>query len=63
LAFLPEFNWGEYGKLVKIHGFEQKNKLFFEILNKTKNIKELGINNQKMAKMKKEITKKSEKIF
>ena len=55
LVFLPEFNWKNYKNAVKDNAFEKYNRLFEELIKKTKEVKELGINQQKMAKIRKNI--------
>lgn len=55
LAFLPEFDWGNYKQLVGKYGFGENDKLFIDLLKSKKNLKELDINNQKLAKLRKEI--------
>lgn len=55
LAFLPEFNWGEYKKLVKWLSFSAYHELFLSLLSGTQRVSELGINDQKMAKQRKMI--------
>lgn len=60
LAFLPEFDWKKYRQLIKKYKFEEYNKLFVGLLQKTRNIKELNINEQKMSKIRKAILFKIE---
>ncbi|MBU3969100.1 hypothetical protein KJ991_02740 [Patescibacteria group bacterium] len=55
LAFLPEFNWQRYLDYTQIFHFENYNNFLIELIKKTKEIKELGINQQKMAKIRKRI--------
>lgn len=55
LAFLPEFDWGEYKKLVTEFGFSVYHELFFSLLSGAQRVPELGINDQKMAKQRKMI--------
>ena len=50
LAFLPEFNWEKYSEFVKEFNFLKYHQEFVELLQKTHSIKELGVNEQKMAK-------------
>ena len=57
----PEFNWEKYQKLVIDFRLKKYYQLFVALLKKTNNIKELAINEQKMAKIKKEILGKIEK--
>lgn len=59
LAFLPEFDWEKYGRLAKKYKFEEHSRLFAELIKKTRNLTELGINEQKMAKIKKKILDKA----
>jgi hypothetical protein len=58
LAVLPEFDWNYYGQAVKKYKFEEHSRLFVEFLKATKEIKELAINRQKMAKLRKSILEK-----
>ncbi|KKT26489.1 MAG: hypothetical protein UW11_C0011G0020 [Parcubacteria group bacterium GW2011_GWA2_43_9b] len=58
LAFLPEFDWLKYGKLVEDLKFEKYGQSFLQLLTKTRAIAELGINEQKMAKTRKNILSK-----
>ncbi|HNR81190.1 MAG TPA: hypothetical protein PK429_02120 [Candidatus Pacearchaeota archaeon] len=55
LARLPEFDWKYYSQMVKKYSFEERHRLFIKLLKTTKEIKELAINQQKMAKLKKDI--------
>jgi len=55
LAFLSEFNWQKYLDNTRIFHFENYNNFLIELIKKTKEIKELGINQQKMAKIRKRI--------
>ncbi len=55
LAILPEFDWLKYGESVKNLKFENYHQLFVALLTASRDIKELDINEQKMAKIKKEI--------
>jgi len=55
LMSLPEFSWKKYLKLIKDYKFTEYNELFIALLKKTGAVKELDINEQKMAKIKKEI--------
>jgi len=61
LITLPEFNWEKYQKLIKDFRFEKYQELFVALLKRTKSVRELAINEQKMAKIKKEILGKIEK--
>lgn len=58
LAFLPEFNWEEYKKFVNEFQFENYHQFFISLLKRTTNIPSLAINEQKMAKERKEIINK-----
>lgn len=53
LVFLPEFNWKKYLEFVEKFNFSEYNKEFIKLLKNTHNIKELNINEQKMAKVRK----------
>jgi len=55
LSFLPEFNWRRYLQFVEQFSFTTNHQEFIELLKMTHNIKELDVNNQKMAKLRKEI--------
>ncbi len=55
LAFLSEFDWRKYSKFVEEFNFLKHNKEFINLLKNTHSIKELNINEQKMAKMRKMI--------
>ncbi len=55
LISLPEFNWEAYKKIVADFKFEQFHALFLDLLKKTASVKELGLNEQKISKLKKEI--------
>lgn len=55
LAFLPEFDWGNYLKLIKELNFEEEHKNFIILLKSVKNIEELNINNQQMSRFRKKI--------
>lgn len=56
LAMLPEFNWRRYLYYLEEYNFIQYHENFVFLLKKTKNIPELGVNEYKMARFKKEIT-------
>jgi hypothetical protein len=55
LAVLPEFDWKKYLGFVETFGMKKYHQEFMELLKKTKEIKELDINQQKMARIKKVI--------
>jgi acyl-CoA-binding protein len=55
LASLPEFNWKNYKNAVEDNAFEKYNRLFEELIKKTREVKGLGINQQKMARLRKNI--------
>lgn len=55
LAVLPEFDWQKYLDCVKTFCFENYNNFLIELIKKTKEIKELKINQQKMANIRKRI--------
>ncbi len=61
LAILPEFDWGKYKRLMKKSGFLKYHKQFLGLLKRTVRVEELGINEQKMAKIRKDILGKVEK--
>jgi hypothetical protein len=58
LAFLPEFDWNGYKRLVKELSFSTYHELFLSLLAGTRRIPELGINDQKMARFRKGIVRK-----
>jgi len=58
LAFLPEFDWKRYSKYLRAVGLERLGGSFLDLLKNTKSIPELAINEQKMAKIKKDISSK-----
>lgn len=55
LSFLPEFNWQKYLDYTRLSRFENYNDFLIELIEKTKEIKELGVNRQKMARIRKRI--------
>jgi hypothetical protein len=55
LATLPEFDWSKYSKLIKKYKFESLNSDFLKFIKRTIRVRELGINEQRMAKLKKKI--------
>ena len=55
LCFLPEFNWEKYIDFFQKFNFSLYNQEFIKLLKNTRSVKELGINEQKMAKLRKEI--------
>ncbi|MCX6763668.1 MAG: DUF6036 family nucleotidyltransferase [Candidatus Moranbacteria bacterium] len=55
LALLPEFNWKKYQEYVKKFQFSEYDKEFVNLLKSTHSIKELDVNEQKMAKFRKRI--------
>ena len=55
LAVLPEFDWKKYSDFVKKFNFSQYSEEFIKLLKKTRAIKELDINEQKMSKVRKGI--------
>ena len=61
LALLPEFDWKKYLEFVKKFSFSEYSKEFINLLKNTHSIKELGINEQKMSKMRKIILEKISK--
>jgi len=60
LAFLPEFDWSRYLKLVKEFNFGKQHKNFIGLLKSRRRVEELEINEQKMARIRKSILKKIE---
>jgi len=58
LAILPEFNWKELKILVKDHSLDVEYQAFTTLLKNTRNIKELGVHEQQMSKLRKNILKK-----
>jgi len=55
LALLSEFDWRKYAGFVEKYDFSELNKEFKNLLKATRRIKDLNINEQKMAKSKKRI--------
>jgi len=55
LSFLPEFDWGRYLKFVQEYNFLEYHQEFVGLLKSTHNVKELSVNNQAMAKLRKRI--------
>ncbi|HAT74732.1 MAG TPA: hypothetical protein DCS28_01665 [Candidatus Moranbacteria bacterium] len=55
LAFLPEFDWKKYLEFVERFNFVEYGKEFAQLLKNTRSIKELDINEQRMAKIRKKI--------
>jgi len=55
LARLPEFDWKYYGQMVKKCAFGERYRSFIKLLKTTKEIKELAMNQQKMAGLRKDI--------
>lgn len=55
LAFLPEFDWKKYLEFVKKFDFSIHHQEFTQLLKSVRSIKELNINEQKMAKFRKNI--------
>lgn len=60
LITLSEFNWSAYKKLVADFNFNSYHALFLDLLKQTTNVKELELNEQKLAKIKKEILIRNE---
>ena len=58
LAFLPEFSWKKYKNFAQKFNFSKYNEEFIILLKNTRAVKELNVNEQKMAKFKKEVLKK-----
>lgn len=63
LALLPEFDWEKYSEFVKKFDFSLYHQEFLQLLKSTHSIKELVINEQKMAKFRKKILGEISKIF
>jgi hypothetical protein len=55
LAMLPQFNWRKYLRLVKELKFFKYHKEFIKLLKNTREIRKLAVNEQKMAKIRKNI--------
>lgn len=55
LALLPEFDWLKYGRLKRDSKFEKYDQLFLKLLKSARGIAELGINEQTMARARKNI--------
>jgi hypothetical protein len=55
LAHLPEFDWKKYSEYVKKFDFSTHHQEFLNLLKSVHSIKELNINEQKMAKFRKKI--------
>lgn len=60
LAILPEFNWQTYLAMVAKFNFTAPHGLFLDFLDRTVAVKELGLNEQKMSKVKKMIRARCE---
>lgn len=58
LAMLLEFDWKKYLQFINKFNFYEYHKNFIHLLKNAKNIKELGVNEQKLSKVKKEIFRK-----
>lgn len=58
LAALPEFDWVGYKNLVADFNLAAHNELFLELLKKTRSVEELGLNEQKFARLRKLILSK-----
>lgn len=58
MAILPEFNWGQLLENTAKLNFQEQVILFKDFIDKTVEVKELGLNEQKMARVKKAIFKK-----
>ena len=61
MVILLEFNWEKYLEMVSEFNFATCHGLFLDFLGKTVEAKELGLNEQKMARFKKAIFKKIRK--
>jgi len=58
LLVLPEFDWSKYERLIGKLNFSKCHKRLLSLLKRTYRVKELGISDQKMAKIKKDIRKR-----
>lgn len=58
MAILPEFDWQKYSEAVKTFGFTELHKLFLKFVGKLTEAKELGLNQQKISRVKKMILEK-----
>jgi len=61
LAILPEFDWKKYLELISRFSFSQFNEEFIALLKNTRSVKELGVNEQGMSKIRKNIMMSLEK--
>lgn len=61
LAILPEFDWKKYLELISKFSFSRFNEEFIALLKNTRGIKELGVNEQGMSKVRKSIMMSLEK--
>lgn len=55
LALLPEFNWSKYSNYMSTHQFSKRHNDFIKLLQAARNIDELNINEQQMAKFRKKV--------
>jgi len=55
LIALPDFNWEKYLEYVNEFSFSRLNDSLRELIKKTRSVVELGINEQRMSKIRKEI--------
>jgi len=55
LAALPEFDWKKFSNYVEEQELGEEKRLFADLLKKTGSVPELGINEQRMAKLRKYI--------
>lgn len=53
LITLPEFSWKKYLNLIKEFKFEKYHNYFINLLKNTREIRELGINEQKISRIRK----------
>ena len=58
LAALPEFDWKNFGVFVSKYSLGSNRQSFIGLLKKTRKVAELGLNEQKMSRLRKEILKK-----
>lgn len=60
LAILPEFDWKKFLDYTESYKFSEEKNLFLNLVKKTVSVSELGINEQKMAKIRRKILGKIE---
>lgn len=57
LATLSEFNWQKYLEIIKEFGLEKEHQNFINLIKGTREVRMLGINEQKMSRIRKDILK------